>query len=307
MKKEQVTYPSSNGEDTISAIVWSDEKKKVRGVVQIVHGMCEYIDRYEDLARFLVSNGFVVCGEDHLGHGDSVGEKGYGYFAKRQGWNYIVKDIHAFSKHMKERYPDAPYFILGHSMGSLLARVLMLRHGDELDGVILSGTAGPTWLAWPGLWLAKLIRLFKGEMYHSPLLYRMIFGKYNDKITPRRTDFDWLSRDNEVVDRYIADPKCNFTFTVSAYAELISLMGFLSNAVSTDMAPKNLPLYIYSGNMDPVGNYGKGISKLYHRLHRAGVRDITLKLYDGGRHEMHNEINRQEVYNDILEWLQAHN
>ncbi len=305
MKKEQVTYPSSNEKDTISALIWSDERKKVRGVVQIVHGMCEYIDRYEDLARFLVDHGYVVCGEDHLGHGDSVGEKGYGYFAKHGGWNYIAKDVYALTKHMKEKYPDVPYFMLGHSMGSLLARVVLLRHGKDLDGVILSGTAGPTWLAWPLLWLVKLIRLFKGEMYHSPLIQKLIFGKCNEKISSPRTEFDWLSRDNEVVDRYLADPKCHFTFTVSAYADLVALMGFLSNAVATDMVPKNVPLYIYSGNMDPVGSYGKGISKLYHRLHRADVRDLTIKLYEGGRHEMHNEINKAEVYEDVLEWLQA--
>jgi len=304
--KEEIRFPSANGTDTIYATIWHSTEKVPVGVVQIVHGMCEYIDRYDAFARFLAEEGFVVCGDDHLGHGRSAGENGLGYFAPQNGWDYMVEDLHQLAQTMKQRYPQLPYFMLGHSMGSFLARLYMTRYGEELDGALISGTSGPNPAVNAGIMLTKAIIKSKGPFHHSNLLQAMAFGSYNKRCEPKRTPYDWVTRDDAVVDTYANDPWCTYTFTASAFLDLFIMISKISSPDWALGIPKKLPVYLYSGDMDPVGDYGKGVQTVYNRIRNAGVKDTTLKLYEGARHEPHNELNREEVYADVAAWLKEH-
>ena len=244
------------------AKIWQPDFQ-AQGIVQISHGMCEYIDRYAGFAEFLTENGFIVCANNHLGHGASAAsQKQLGYFAKRGGEKFLVDDLHTLTNMMKIKYPDLPILLFGHSMGSFIARNYVTKYGKELSAVIFCGTSGA-----------------------------------------RRTKFDWLSRDEKVVDQYLADPYCDFTFTASAFEDLFTLLLQCSDPEWFSTYPKTLPTLLISGDMDPVGDYGKGVSYVYKTLISAGVRDVRMKLYEGARHELLNEINRQEVYEDILQWI----
>lgn len=303
--KEEIRYLSNNGVDTIYATVWhnADHVNVPIGVVQIVHGMSEYVERYEELANYLTTAGFIVCGEDHLGHGRSAGKNGLGYFAPRGGWNFMVEDTYMLTEIMKKRYPTLPYFVLGHSMGSFMARIYATRYGDTINGLLLSGTAGPNRTVPAALLFARFQRKTKGEFYKSTELDKMMFANYNRAYDPVVTDKDWLTRDTEICERYIADEYCGFLFTTSACVDLFKMIEQVSTPDWAIRVPKHLPIYLYSGDMDPVGDYGRGVKTVYSRLKGAGVADVSLKLYEDGRHEMHNELNREEVYKDIAEWM----
>ena len=302
VKTEELHYPAANGTDTLSAQVWYEDGAKPKWILQIVHGMCEYMGRYQDFAEFMAQHGAVVCGNDHAGHGRSKGSDGYGYFAKKDGDKNLVTDARVLNRTICKRWPGLPVVMLGHSMGSFICRRYITQYGEELAGVILSGTAGGNPLSGAALLLAKAVRLFRGDKYRSPTLTKLAFGSYNDRYPQARTPYDWISRDTAVVDRYAADEACTYQFTVGAYIDLLRLLRSVSGDRWAKQAPTDRPYLVLSGSMDPVGNYTKGVSEVCGRLKRARVKDLTLKIYEGAHHEVLNETNHQEVYRDILDW-----
>ena len=223
-------YKSRDGKHRICYHVWFPEGEPV-GIVQIAHGMCEYVMRFDGFAKFLCSKGYIVCGNDHLGHGDSVGSPDdYGYFADRNGWETVVKDMHSLTLIMKKNYPELRYFLFGHSMGSFLSRAYMTWFGRELDGVILSGTAGPVKGTELLLLAIDAVKKKEGAHSRSAGLNKIAFGKYNVRIDDLRTEFDWLTRDDYVVDAYINDEKCGFCFTVNGFDTVKTGLGNLNRS-----------------------------------------------------------------------------
>lgn len=274
-----------------------------KGVVQLVHGMAEHIRRYEDTAKALNAAGYHVVGHTHLGHGKLAKIKGY--FADKDGWEAVLTDTHTVRQWAQERFPGLPYFLLGHSMGSFVVRCYALRHGD-LSGLIISGTGhfDKPILTAGGL-IAGLQGLFGGAAKPCKLLHTMNFAANNKTVENPKTDCDWLSRDESQVAAYAADPLCGFMFTAKAYGDMFDGLRMLYPEKLSGMN-KDCPVYMFSGDHDPVGANGAGVRKVHDELKLAGIRDLTLKLYEGGRHEMFNEINRQEVWQDLVSWLDQH-
>lgn len=305
--KKQIIYSSSSELSDIFAEAYfpSDNIKK-RGVIQIAHGMAEHHERYEDFIEFLNNNGFVVYINDHLGHGKSVTSNNeLGYFGKEAGYKYLIKDMKKLSKIAKEENPDLPFILFGHSMGSMLARLYTENYGNLLDGVIYCGTTGPNSAAGIGIALTKTISKLKGDHYRSELINKLAFGTYNSKFKPQRTSFDWLTTDNDIVDKYLADPYCGFLFTANGYRDLMTLISVISRPDWYTSVPLNLPIYIISGTDDPVGAYGKGVKTVYDGLYDSKHDNVSMTLYDGMRHEILNEAEKEKVYNDILKWIES--
>lgn len=307
MIKKEFYFDSRDGKSKIHAVRWTpDSRDSVVCVVQVVHGMAEYAERYEEFAGFMTDRGIVVTGEDHLGHGKSVGEKGtYGYFCEQDPATVLVRDVHRLKKMTQELYPDVPYVILGHSMGSFITRNYMFRYGTGIAAAVVMGTGMQSMAV---LRLSKAVariqKIFCGSHHVSRLIDKFAFGSYNRRIENARTPFDWLSRDAGRVDRYIADPMCGFVFTVNGFSALFELISRLYRRENLEQIPGNLPVYMVSGTGDPVGGYGKGVQRAYDSLKEAGLENVELKLYEGGRHELMNETNRVEIMQGIYEWLE---
>lgn len=282
-----------------------DENIELLGVLQISHGMTEHGKRYQHFAKFLNNNGFAVYASDHRGHGKTAGsEEKLGHFSDNDGWNKVVNDLKQVSKHIKEKHPDLPFYILGHSMGSFLVRDYLIKPPFKLNGVILSGTAGdPGILGQIGLMLTKFTLLFKKKNKASKMMNQLSFGSYNKSFKPNRTKFDWLSRDNEQVDKYIEDPLCGFICSIKFFEDLLTGLLKVNQKETFNKIAEDLPIYLISGGKDPVGNNGRGVNQVYSNFKKAGVKNITMKLYSEGRHEMLNEINKEEVYSNILTWM----
>ena len=301
---ERTSFLSADGKTNVAAYFWYASDTKPRAILQLSHGMCEYVERYDEWARRFAEAGFVFCGNDHLGHGNTAkGAKDLGYMAKRGGADLLVEDVHGMTLLAKEKFPDLPVVLYGHSMGSFVARLYLSRYGEELAGVLVSGTAGPGQPTGLGKGLAHAVGGVRGERYRSRFLTSMAFGSYNKKFGQEKSLLSWLTRDESVREKYAADPFCTFVFTTAGYDTLFSLLGAVSDKKWAQSVPKELPVLLFSGDMDPVGNYGKGVKKVYERLVAAGC-DARLKLYEGGRHEMHNEINRDEVFADLIAYLE---
>lgn len=296
------TYASVKGA-ALPLRVWPADGDP-RGVVQLAHGMAEHIDRYDAPAKRLSAAGYVVVGHSHLGHGDDAAVKGY--FADAGGWSALEDDVHAIRLHIQEQYPTLPYYLLGHSMGSFVARSYCLRYEQGLAGVILSGTGhfDPAILNLGGAIAAIQCALGMAKK-PSNLLNNLNFKSNNKQIDNPRTDFDWLSRDPECVDRYVADPLCGFTFTAGGYRDLFDGLKRLYPDKLAAMQ-KDVPVLLFSGDKDPVGACGAGVRKVAEELIAAGVTDVSVKLYPDGRHEMFNELNREEVLTDLIAWLDGH-
>ncbi|HIV21547.1 MAG TPA: lysophospholipase [Candidatus Scatomorpha stercorigallinarum] len=305
--ENEYTFTSANGSTPIHVREWVPDCD-INAVVQISHGICEYAGRYAPFARYLASKGFVVVANDHLGHGQSVlSEEDLGYFGPLGSWETVVADIEQLRRLTAEKWPESPYFLLGHSMGSFLARTWLIRHPEvELAGVILSGTGQP---AAPVLAAGRMLCdadvLKNGPRHRSLDIYGMAFGSYNKKIEPRRSPYDWLTRDEAVVDAYAADPLCTFTPTSSLFREMLSGLATVGSAREISRMSKDIPIILMSGDADPVGGWGVQVAKVYSLLVRAGCRDVAYKFYPGARHEILNETNCAEVYKDILDWLCA--
>ena len=308
MVKEEFYYDSRDGKSKLHAVRYTpDNPNDIRCVVQIVHGMAEYIERYEEFAQFLTERGCVVTGEDHMGHGKSVGETGkYGYFCEQDPATVVVRDVHRLKKTTQALYANVPYIIMGHSMGSFITRNYMFRYGTGVSAAVIMGTGmQPPALLAASKATAGIQKIFFGSEHVSRFIDKLAFGGYNKHIQNPRTSVDWLSRDNERVDRYVADPLCGFVFTVNGFSTLFELISRLHKQENLDKIPKKLPVLMVSGDADPVGGYGKGVKKAYDSLKGAGLENITLKLYEGGRHELLNETNRDEVMKDIFGWIET--
>lgn len=278
-----------------------------KAVVQIVHGIAEHMDRYDDFMLFLASNGFLVVGDDHLGHGKSIDKpEDIGFFAERNGWTYAVQDEEILRSAMKINYPDIPIIVFGHSMGSFLTRTHLIKFPGGFDAAIISGTGNQGKpLVLGGLAMGNLVVKLKGPHHYSNMLNNMAFGSYNKIYGIPKTTHDWLTRDEDVVARYLDDPLCGFVPSCSLFRDMMTGINLITNPKNLDAMKKDTPVYFMSGSMDPVGECGKGVKIAYENFRKAGMQDVSIKLYEGGRHEMLNEINKDEVYSDILAWIQS--
>lgn len=305
IKCTQNIFKSANGVSNVSYYILCPEDVPLRGVVQVVHGMCEYFSRYTPFAKYLCSLGLVVCGHDHVGHGASVTRQDdLGFFSPRDGWRVLVRDTYTVTQLMRERYPDLPYFLLGHSMGSLVARLYLSRYGENLTGAILSGTAASNPMAKTGIRMADSVARAKGMTYRSAFLSHLAFRGYNRRIKSRHSAFDWLSRDAQVVELYESDEKCNFVFTAVGFRDLFRLL-VQANAIKCYRhTPHNLPILLIAGDCDPVGAYGEGVRQVANLYRSQGQKNVDVIFYKGARHEILNEINRLDVYGDISHWLE---
>ena len=298
-------FTSSEGKTPIHVRVWEPDCD-LNGVVQLAHGINEYIGRYEPFARYLASKGFAVVGNDHLGHGESVlSPEHLGFFADEDGWFHVVDDIEELRRRTHEKYPELPYFIFGHSMGSFLVRTWLTRHPQSrVSGAIICGTGQPPAAVVAGGRLACDADMLKnGPMHRSEAISNVAFGSYNKAFEPKRTKYDWLTRDETIVDTYAQDPLCTFTPTTSLFRDMMYGLSIIGRRRNLEKMNKDLPIYFMSGDKDPVGGNGVQVAKVYSMFIRAGMRDVFYKFYKDGRHEMLNETNRDEVYNDILNWL----
>lgn len=304
---ENISFKSSNGVDTVAGYCYTMPGVKLCAIVQISHGMCEYVHRYKELAEVLAKQGYVVCGNDHLGHGQTSGENGLdGYFGEQDGRYFVLRDLKQMNDLIRQKYPGLPLVLLGHSMGSFFARWFASQYPQALDALMLSGTAGPNPLAGVGIRLTEWLAHHKGGTYVSPYVNKLAFGAYLKKVNSPKTPYDWISRDMGLVAKYAADKKCTFVFTVSAFHELFCVLRQVSSLQWAQGINKDLPIWLFAGDMDPVGDYGKGVKKVAQLLKQAEIKAVTLTLYPGGRHEMLNETNRQQVYQDMLRWLAQH-
>lgn len=304
--KKDFYYPSSDGITTIHGIEWVPQKD-VRAVLQISHGMVEFIDRYDRFASFLNEHGIYVVGNDHLGHGESVTcEDRHGYFAHPNGNECVIKDIDRLRKITEKKYPELPYFMLGHSMGSFLIRQYMMLHGEGLQGVIVMGTGTQPAVK---LFFAKLtcriLALFKGWNYRSKFVDNMAFASYNKRFEPARTPQDWLTKDEAIVDAYRAHPFCTFIFTLNGYYQMSRGISYVHKPKNIQKIPSALPILLVSGADDPVGDFGKGIQKAYDAFCQNGIKDVQMKLYENDRHEILNETDYMTVYEDIWTWIKG--
>lgn len=302
---EKITYPSADGQHIIAAYLYLPDGDSPRGVIQISHGMCEYVGRYGRMIDFFTSHGYAVGGNDHLGHGASVRPEEHGHIADKNGWKMILADLKTMNDQLHRRYPDLPVVLFGHSMGSFFARWYAEYWPDTIRGLILSGTAGPSPRNALGLALSSIAAGAAGPRYHSRVLIRSQFAKYCSHIPDAASQNAWISRDPQVVAAYDADPDCSFTFTAAAYRDMLQALTHVSSRKWAEAIPKDLPILLVSGTEDPVGDYGAGVREVYARLGDAGVQDLTCEIYEGGRHEMHNETNCGEVFAMELQWLDS--
>ena len=296
-------YYESQCGSQIHGCRWNPEGQ-VKAIVQIVHGISEYMACYREFAEFLNTQGILVVGEDHMGHGLSVTEKTpLGYFCG--GWFTAVADTYKLMQDTMAEFPGVPYFVYGHSMGSFMTRTLLAKYPDcGIDGAIICGTAwqNPA-LVTAGKAVSALVGKVKGDQHPSKLLAMMAFGTYNSKIERPRTIADWLTRDEKIVDSYIEDPLCGFRASAGLMGDMMDGFRYIQDPKNLSAMNKDLPVYFVAGDADPVGNYGEGVLYSAAMFRKAGMKQVDVKLYPGARHEIHHELNKEEVQQDVLNWM----
>ena len=306
MVREEHFYFCSSREGVKShGMRWIPEGE-IRAVVQISHGMSEHIERYREFAEYLASRQILVVGHDHLGHGKSAAsEEEYGYFAEKNGNQHLIRDLHRVFVMTRKKYKDVPYILLGHSMGSFLARQYLCCYGSSLDGAIICGTGyQPAAVVCFGMVICRIEAALFGWKHRSRLMRWISFGSYNSGFRPNRTDSDWLCRNEEVVDRYIQDEKCGFPFTVNGYYNMFLGMSRIIRPAYLKKMPLDLPVLFIAGEEDPVGNRGKGVRKVEKLFEDVGMKRVECRLYPKDRHELLNELDRDRVFADIMDWLE---
>ena len=288
---------------SLHCTIWEPEQEP-KGIVQIIHGVAEHTERYDTFARFLNQHGYLVVGEDHPGHGKTADVDSLGYMTG--GWLHVVKCIHLLYETMHDKSPDLPYYMLGHSMGSFLLRTYLFTYHTPLAGAVISGTGWQPAVILPlGLLVCREEAARLGEKSHSPLLETMMFGSYNSKFKPNRTTHDWLCTDNTVVYAYIADPTCGFSGSIQLATEMLKGLRMIQDRGNLNRMQKDLPIYFLSGSDDPVGDMSKGVDRCIEEFRSAGMQNITRKIYPGMRHEPLNEIGKEQVFSDLLDWIKT--
>ncbi len=313
-EKQELFYESRDGKTQIRGVIWKpdcmlgEHAGKPKCVLQIVHGMEEYMDRYDEFAKFMNKHDICVIGNDHLGHGQSVSDKVvHGYFGEEDIATVVVRDVHRLKKMVQEQLPEVPFFIMGHSMGSFITRNYISRYGSGIKGAIIMGTGfAPGIALGVGQFLSRTIALFRGWEYKSKLLRKISFDSYLSRIENPRTEQDWLSVNQENVDSYIADPLCGFGFTVNGYYALYTFIKRAQAASWRKKVPKQLPMFFVAGAEDPVGNYGTGVKKAFSLYQKVGICNMSMKLYENMRHEILQEKNKEQVAQDIYAWIAEH-
>ena len=307
MNTTNFTFLSNDGKTAVHAVKWMPDNGEFKAILQITHGMVEFIERYAAFAEFLTENGYMVVGHDHIGHGQSVASKeDWGFFAEENPSDVVVADIHKLRTLVQEENPGVPYFMMGHSMGSFMLRKYLALHNENLRGAIIMGTGFiPEKMTNLALKLTGFVTKFRGVKYRSKLIQSLAFGAdYKGfDMTGEKPEDSWLTKDVEIVKQYYNEPRCTFMFTVNGYKGLFEAVNFSCNPENAAKIPKKLPLFIVSGAQDPVGGLGKGVMDVYEMYKSAGIQDLTYKLYDNDRHEILNETDREVVYSDLLAWM----
>ena len=303
-KVNEYSYPSVSKLCNIYAkSIEPESRESVKAVFQIAHGMAEHSARYDRFAEFLAAHGYAVFINDHLGHGKSVSsEEELGFFGTDSGRDALVSDVHTLTGLAQKEFPGKPVVLFGHSMGSFIVRKYCSLYGDQIAAAVFCGTSGANPAAGIGAAVASFVAREKGDHYRSALLDSLAFGSYNKRFKPARTKYDWLTRDDQIVDQYIEDPLCGFLFTAPGYHELFKILQDVSTKGWYRNIPYILPMLLVSGTDDPVGSYGKGVEEVSRGLKKSGHADVTLKLYPHCRHEILNERNKEEIYQDIFNW-----
>lgn len=307
MEIHEFYIPSSSGIANLHCMEWIPEGE-VKAAVQIAHGMMEHIGRYREFAEFLAGQGIYVLGHDHLGHGKTAAaEEDRGYFGDHGGAVSVIRDMHRVTIHAQRKYPGVPVFLLGHSMGSFFARRYLTVYKDGIDGVILLGTGAPKEAKVRlGYLLADAFCRQKGARYRSRMLYNMSLGNYNRKFKPVKTAVDWLSREEKNNRAFTEDPMTDFIFTAGAYRDFFEVILKTEKLEQKGSMRTDLPILILSGSKDPVGEETKGVRRVYEWYDHAGAEDLSIGFYEDARHELLNETNREEVFSDILSWIEDH-
>ena len=297
-------YYDSKGTGQIHACRWTPEGEPV-AIVQIIHGIAEFAQRYDGFAEYLNSLGFLVVAEDHMGHGQSVNGGGVqGYF--HGGWFRAVADSYELLTRTRREFPELPYVLFGHSMGSFMARTILCKYPDSgISAAVICGTGWqPRQMLPAAIRICELVCKRVGEQNPSEMLQNLVFGSYNKKVEHPRTAFDWLSRDAKVVDAYIAHPMCGFTASSGLLRDMLKGISYIEDPASLSQMHKTLPVLFIAGGDDPVGSYGKGVIRTAEEFQKVGMQDVSRKIYPLGRHEILNEINSQEVWQDVSDWIQ---
>ncbi len=302
--RREITYKSSDGKNTVFAEIFAPASGDIKGVVQLSHGMIDHTGRYEALAEFLTGEGFVLAGNNHLGHGKTAAcPEDFGYFADKDGYKFVIDDVKKMNEILHNEYPSLPTVLFGHSMGSFIARLYTVKYPDTVDALVIHGTGGKNPAAGAGKALVSFLRAFKGARHRSKFVTVVAFGSYNSHYDKSEGINAWLTRDVARVSNRDTDPYTSYIFTLAGYSDLFTMLSGCNTAAWFESFPKELPTIVMSGEDDPVGNYGKGVKFVHTSLEKAGLADLTLKLYPGARHELFNEKNSDEVFADLSAWL----
>ena len=307
-KEKRFSFLSADGKTKIDAVKWIPEDGNYHAILQISHGMVEFIDRYKPFAEYLNQQGYLVVGHSHLGHGNSVQSKeDWGYFAEEDSSKVLIKDMHKLRTIIQKKNPNIPYFMLGHSMGSYLLRRYLTVYHKNLNGAVIMGTGCVSdGLSQMGKLLCSAMAKVFGWRYRSKFVNSLTFsGPYKkfdmDGTNPKN---NWLCRNTEIVEKYYNKPECRFIFTLNGFHMLMDTVWYDNQMKYIKKIPSNLPILFVSGKDDPVGDLGKGVKKVYRMFQKAGLIDVSCKLYENDRHEILNELDREVVYSDILAWME---
>ena len=299
-------FLSANGVNDVFYYIYGENLESPKAVVQISHGMMDYIKKYEDLIKFLNKNNIVVCGCDDLGHGETGKNSKFGFFSNKKGYRHVLNDLHKTTQIVKEKYKNLPFFLVGHSMGSFFARLYAYKFPQELDGLILLGTSGKVNGTALGLLILDALMLFKGKKGYLKFLEKLANKSYFKYINNPTSGREWVTSRQDILEFYKNDPKSNFSFSLSAYHDMLKVLKFISSNKWYKDIDKDIPILLASGSHDPVGQYGKGVAEVYTKLEKCGQKDVQLKLYAKARHELHNEQKHitKQFFDDTLNWIE---
>jgi len=308
MRSSNFTFNAGDGTSLFVYRWLPDSNKKIKAAVHIIHGMGEHAGRYYEFAQRLTESGYTAYAMDQRGHGRTAEDpEEFGHFADENGWSLVLEDLKKLTGLIKEQNDGTGIFLFGHSSGSFFSRDYITSDAKSLSGVILSGSAtSPKLPGYFGIVISKYIIKKYGPKKQSSIHLKLVFDRYNSFFKPNRTDSDWASRDTIKVDQLVKDPYCYRTFSSAFYLDLIRTLFRINNMSNISKIPKDIPILFISGTQDALGGFKRGISEVYRKFKKTGIEDVSLKFYQGARHELVNELNREEVYEDIIEWLDLH-